>query len=68
MVLTDQNKRLLAVAEKLTPRSQEALIAHAEAMVEGQEAMREDYGLTGEIAPFMGAKDGSPVLDAGITG
>jgi hypothetical protein len=54
MKMSDEEKRLLEVSRKLESKTcRDFLIKYGEAMVQGQEALKKDYGLVGRDAPLF---------------
>jgi hypothetical protein len=66
MKMTERERGLLAAFRKLeSEKSREDVIFQAEAMVRAQEALREDYGLTGRDTPsFNGFRPEVPPVRA----
>ena len=63
MKITEDDKRLLEVARKLeSRRCRNALLDHALAMVQAQEALKEDYGLVGPDAPLFNGAGAVPAM------
>jgi hypothetical protein len=61
MKMTEEDKRLLEVVRKLeSQKCREMLLFQAQAMVQAQNALREDYGIMGPDMPlFNGLGAGS---------
>jgi hypothetical protein len=61
MKVTDQEKGLLGLFRRLeSKKSQDDLIFQAEAMVRAQDALRADYGLTGQDAALSDGSRAAP--------
>jgi hypothetical protein len=49
MILTDDDSRLIEIVRRLeSKKCRDDIVYQAEAMVRAQEALKEDYGLTGQ--------------------